>query len=274
MIFGSYFLLHPLLSVTSTLHLCLNLNYFNSFTNGLFLSTYITCIHPTVSKVYSEWCLQNPREITHSPIQNPSMASHLPLLLQPPRSSMSWALTMSLASRLPLSLFAHSAPGSWTSPSQFSLNIPSLKDPRVFATAWNTSSIYPQISPLVLQVYAQMTPIKDLFYPPHIKCPTPYIIIFAFPLRVFSSEHFLVSLILHVCLLSLSHYKNVSSEDQGPLLGECDSEAGNSVMRWSLRRGSTYTLASCGSTQGSQRKEWVLQIAEINLFFSLGNAKK
>lgn len=83
---------------------------------------------------------------------------------------------------------------------------------------------------------------------------TPYkapFSIFPLPLRIFSSEHFLPFLILHVCLLSLSHHKNVRSEDQGPLSGECDSEAGNSVMGWSLRGGCNCTLASCGFTEGS-----------------------
>lgn len=42
------------------------------------------------------------------------MAFHLPSLLWPAGSSMSWALTISLASLFPFSLSVHSAPGSWT----------------------------------------------------------------------------------------------------------------------------------------------------------------
>lgn len=158
---------------------------------------------------------------------------------------MSWALTVSLASLLPLSLSVHSAPGSLT-PSMLLENAKS-KGFSLCLCLEHFFHTFPAFS------FSSTDLRSNENYQRHF-LTTPYKVpfsIFPLPLRIFSSEHFLPFLILHVCLLSLSHHKNVRSEDQGPLSGECDSEAGNSVMGWSLQGGSNCTLASCGFTEGS-----------------------
>lgn len=155
---------------------------------GLFSSIYITCI--LLFPKYSEGCLQNLRKITHSPIQNPFTASHLLSLLQLSGSSRS--LITSLASLLPLSLFAHSAPGSPT-PSVL-LEHSKLKGSQSLC--------------LCLEHFFSSSGLCSNDTYQRLFLPTPYKMPSStspLPLRVFSSEHFLLSLILHVCLLSLSH---------------------------------------------------------------------
>lgn len=171
------------------------------------------------------------------------MASHLLGLLQ--LSGSSRCLITSLASLLPFSLFAHSAPGSPT-PSVL-LGHSKLKGSQSLCLCLE---YFFHTSP-ALSFSSSGLCSNDTYQRPFL--PTPYKMPSStspLPLSFFFRAFLTLSYLACLFIISFPR-KNVSSEDQGPLSGECDSEAGNSVMGWGLQRGSTYTLASCGFTQGS-----------------------
>ena len=237
---------------------------------GLLSSTYIT--HIVLFPNYSEWSLQNLRAITYFPVQSPLWP---PIchpnhgLQRPPWPGPSWypwlhcyhSRSMLLkACWLASRLLGHAKPtmNPWTQ------NLCHCLEPCPYQSPALSSSS----SGLCSNATFSERPVLST---PNKVLPSIFRLSFK---SSFSSEHFSSSLLLCVCLLSLSHHKNVSSEDQGHY-GENVIHS-QEIQSWGRAYGvSTCTMAFCGSTQVSEGKEWVLHITEVTVFFfSLGNAKR
>lgn len=224
---------------TNTFNLNSSLNYSSSLTTGLPSST-----HTLFPKDW-EWSLQNLRASTHPPVQNPSMASHLPSLPWSAGFSMPWALMILLASLLPPTLHAPPPQACWPShrfwdmPSpQRSHSLCHCLGPCLYESLWFSRSVL------------KCDFLRDTRHNP----PSAHIynarLSFSFTLRKFFVLRALLTISHLTCLLSLSHHENVSSENQDHY-GENVIQS-QEIQSWGgAYRDPTCTMASCGPTRGS-----------------------
>lgn len=179
----------------------------------------------------------------------------------PGPSQYPWFHSYHSHSMLPYSRLADHLAASWTHQAH--------DDPRSFATACNPSSPVLSFSSSGLCSNATLSERPVL--------STPYKMLsftFLLPFKSFFLQSTSHHLILRVCLLSLSHHKNVSSEDQGHY-GEKVIHS-QEIQSWGGAYGvSTCMTASCGSHRVVRgRNEYDTLRRSICIFFPSGSAKK